>query len=142
MYKIIIVLTLTVFFTACQNTQQVEKEQSKEPTIQTEQRIFSNNYYKCEKERGETHIGISSCMEEELKKQDNALNIAYKKAKASIQPFRVNELKEVQRKWIAYRDSKCAFFHHKESGQVGSIEEESCLIKETITRTKELKEIF
>ena len=141
MYRVITILTLTVFFTACQESQ-VEKEPSKEPKVQTEQRLFSNNYYKCEKERGETHIGISSCMEEELKEQDRALNIAYKEAKTSIQPFRVNTLKEVQRKWIAYRDSKCAFFHHKESGQVGSIEEESCLIKETITRTKELKEIF
>ena len=111
------------------------------PKVQKE-KPFTQNYYQCEKERGETSTGISSCLEEELKYQDTKLNSAYQKAKKSIQPFRVESLKRVQRAWIGYRDEKCAFFSHKESGSSGSLDEQMCLIKETIVRTNELEEIF
>jgi len=93
-------------------------------------------------ERGETTTGIASCLEEELVREDKKLNIAYKKAKATIQPFRVSELKKVQLAWIDYRDVKCNFFNHKESGQTGSLEEQKCRIKATILRTNELENLF
>jgi uncharacterized protein YecT (DUF1311 family) len=141
MYKIISIVILTIFFIGCQESK-VENKITQTAKIEREKKIFSESYYRCEKERGETTIGMSSCMEEELKKQDEKLNNAYRKAKVSIQSFRVDVLKEVQHKWIAYRDSKCAFFYHKESGRGGALDEEYCLIKETIIRTKELKEIF
>jgi uncharacterized protein YecT (DUF1311 family) len=103
---------------------------------------FSQSYYQCEKERGGTTAGISSCLEKELKHQDAKLNSSYQKVKNSIQPFRVKSLKRLQRVWISYRDEKCAFFNHKESGSSGSLDEQMCLIKATILRTKELEEIF
>jgi len=103
---------------------------------------FSQTYYKCEKERGETAVGMSSCLEEELIYQDAKLNKNYREAKKSIQPFRREELKKVQKIWINYRDEKCNFFNHKESGSSGSIDAQICQIKETISRAKELKEIF
>lgn len=106
------------------------------------EKFFSEDFYICDKKNGATTIGIGACYEKEFIYQDNKLNIAYKKAKASIQPFRVNQIKEIQRSWIKYRDIKCGFFNHKESGSSGSLDEQDCRVKETITRTKELKNIF
>lgn len=128
----LLLLTL-LSLTACQ-----ENKPTKPTKVQKEQ-PFSEAFYKCTKEIGTNTIGISHCYEEELKYQDGKLNLAYKKVKSSIQPFRLNDLKEVQRSWMKYRDIKCSFFNHKESGQTGSIEEQECIVKETISRTKELQ---
>ena len=142
MYKNMMVLMALLLLTACQNSSEDKKVELKSAVKVERKKPFSKAFYRCEKEQGETTAGISSCFEEELKKQDKKLNMAYKKAKESIQPFRVEALRDVQRKWIAYRDSKCRFFNHQESGSSGSLDEQNCLIKETITRTKELENIF
>lgn len=142
MYKNMMVLMALLLLTACQNSSEDKKVELKLPVKVESKKPFSKAFYSCEKERGETTVGVSSCFEEELKKQDEKLNKSYKKAKESIQPFRVEALRDVQRKWIAYRDSKCRFFNHQESGSSGALDEQSCLIKETITRTKELENIF
>jgi len=139
MYKVMAMLTIVVLFTACQNSKNEENVHIKRVIVKKE---FSKFFYECERERSETTAGMSSCFEEELKEQDKRLNVEYQKAKASIQPFRIDSLKSVQKKWIVYRDSKCDFFFHKESGSSGSLDRQECLIKETISRTKELKEIF
>jgi len=139
MRKITLILLL---FTACQSD---IKDKSSEPIKVKEvekNQSFSKDFYKCEKLKGATTTGISSCLEEELKREDKKLNIAYKKAKATIQPFRINSLKKVQLAWIKYRNVKCNFFNHKESGTSGSLDEQECRIKETIVRTKELENIF
>ena len=136
-----ILLTTSLLFTACQDI----KEKNSEPTVVKEihqKQPFSKDFYRCEKERGETTIGIASCLEEEFNREDKKLNLTYKKAKATIQPFRIESLKNVQLAWIGYRDVKCSFFNHKESGSSGSLDEQECRIQETIDRTKELEKIF
>ena len=136
-------LSIGFLFTACQSD---IKEKKTEPIevreVQQQKQPFSKDFYNCEKERGETTIGIASCLEEELNREDKKLNTAYKKAKESIQSFRRESLKKVQLAWITYRDAKCGFLHHKESGSSGSLDEQECLIKETMIRAKELKDIF
>jgi len=82
------------------------------------------------------------CMEDELTYQDKVLNKTYKKAKESIQPFRQESLKDIQRVWIKYRDMKCDFFYHKERGSGGITDALMCKLDMTIERTEELKEIF
>jgi len=84
----------------------------------------------------------NECLEQELRLQDKKLNIAYQKAKKSIQAFRVDTLRKVQRAWIHYRDKKCAFFYHKESGSGGISDALQCELDETIRRTKELETLY
>ena len=139
---VMLLLAIGLLFTACQSDIKEKKTEPIEVKETQQKQPFSKDFYKCDKERGETTIGIASCLEEELNREDKRLNTAYKKAKESIQPFRRESLKKVQLAWIAYRDAKCGFLHHKESGSSGSLDEQECLIKETMSRAKELEDIF
>ena len=139
---VMLLLAIGLLFTACQSDIKEKKTEPIEIKETQQKQPFSKDFYKCDKERGETTIGIASCLEEEFNREDKRLNTAYKKAKESIQPFRRESLKKVQLAWIAYRDAKCGFLHHKESGSSGSLDEQECLIKETMIRAKELKDIF
>lgn len=71
---------------------------------------------------GETTVGMSSCLDQEVKQWDGWLNAAYgtllAKAQASDEeaekwgtsgPRITPALREMQRKWIAYRDTTCDF---------------------------------
>ncbi len=100
--------------------------------------IYSPAYQKCMK----LSPNPNECIEKELKLQDKKLNTAYKQAKNKIQPFRVKSLQTVQRIWILYRDKKCNFFYHKESGSSGLTDALECKLHETVIRTKELNEIY
>ena len=139
---VMLLLAIGLLFTACQSDIKEKKTEPIEVKETQQKQPFSKDFYKCDKERGETTIGIASCLEEELNREDKKLNTAYKKAKESIQSFRRESLKKVQLAWIAYRDAKCGFLHHKDSGSSGSLDEQKCLIKETMSRAKELKDIF
>jgi len=139
---VMLLLAIGLLFTACQSDIKEKKTEPIEVKETQQKQPFSKDFYKCDKERGETTIGIASCLEEELNREDKKLNTAYKKAKESIQSFRRESLKKVQLAWIAYRDAKCGFLHHKDSGSSGSLDEQECLIKETMIRAKELKDIF
>jgi uncharacterized protein YecT (DUF1311 family) len=85
---------------------------------------------------------VAACSERELKRADRALNSAYREAKKSIQKFRQKDLRRVQRAWIAYRDAKCNFLYHKESGSAGLGAASECMLNETLKRTVELKNIY
>ena len=82
------------------------------------------------------------CSEAELKRADEALNNAYKIAQKHIQKFRQKDLVKVQRAWMTYRDAKCAFLYHKESGSAGLGTSSACMLDETLKRTVELKNIY
>ncbi len=96
---------------------------------------YSLTYTDCMK----MSINPNSCIASEIKVQDKKLNIAYKHAMESILSSRVVTLKKVQRLWIRYRDEKCGFFYHKESGSGGLTDAMQCELHETMIRTKELE---
>jgi len=98
---------------------------------------YSSTFYTCEK----ASPNINECLDKELKKQDKYLNVAYQKAIKEIQPFRKRSLKEMQRTWIKYRNQKCTFYSHKESGSGGLTDAIQCELDMTMQRTIELKEI-
>jgi len=99
---------------------------------------YSSDFQSCIEQSANPNI----CMEDELKYQDKKLNLAYAKAKKSIQLFRRESLRDIQRAWINYRNKRCSFFYHKESGSGGITDSLACELDMTIQRTKELKEIF
>jgi uncharacterized protein YecT (DUF1311 family) len=82
------------------------------------------------------------CIKQELNFQDKKLNQAYKKAINKVQPFRKKDLRDIQRMWIKYRDKKCSFYYHKESGSGGLSDMLECKLDETIKRTIELNEVY
>lgn len=71
---------------------------------------------------GETTVGMSSCLDQEVRQWDGWLNAAYGSLLAKAQasdaeaekwgtsgPKITPALREMQRKWIAYRDTTCDF---------------------------------
>ena len=56
-----------------------------------------------------TTADMVSCNAKEAKVQDKRLNTAYKTALAAQQGARKQQLQNVQRLWIKYRDANCAF---------------------------------
>jgi uncharacterized protein YecT (DUF1311 family) len=87
-------------------------------------------------------VAILECMDAELERVDRQLNRNYHRAMSEIQPFRRDELRRVQRLWIRYRDARCGFFNHRESGSGGRLDEMQCRIDETARRAQELAEIY
>jgi uncharacterized protein YecT (DUF1311 family) len=85
---------------------------------------------------------VLACMKTELARQDKVLNENYKKAIKALDKERRKTLISAQRSWINYRDKKCSLYYHKNSGAGGLLDQEECLIKETIKRSAELFEMF
>jgi uncharacterized protein YecT (DUF1311 family) len=85
---------------------------------------------------------VLACMKTELALQDKVLNENYKKAIKALDKERRKTLISTQRSWIHYRDIKCSLYYHENSGTGGLLDQEECLIKETIKRSAELFEMF
>ena len=82
------------------------------------------------------------CITSEIKRQDKRLNDNYQSALNSIEEFRKKDLRSVQRVWIKYRDAKCSFFHHMHGGSGSLVDEQQCVLEETIRRANELEQLF
>ncbi len=98
-------------------------------------------YQACLKQAFST-MDTLACMSGELRRVDALLNRHYREAMDRIHPFRRSDLRQVQRAWIRYRDARCGFFNHRESGSGGRLDEMQCLIDETARRARELAEVY
>ena len=59
---------------------------------------------------GQTTVGMSSCLDRELTYWDNRLNRIYQRLRKQERAAGVEaELQQMQRAWIAYRDTRCAY---------------------------------
>ena len=103
--------------------------------------LYTKKYEACMQHVMNEYDSIK-CSEQELKRADMALNEAYQKAKEKIQKFRQKDLLKMQRAWIVYRDAKCGFLYHKESGSAGLGAASECMLDETLKRMVELKNIY
>jgi len=103
--------------------------------------IYSKEYRKCIS-NSFSGLDAVNCVEKEIKVQDKILNDSYKEAMKNIQNFRRVDLRNMQRLWIKYIDSKCSFYYHKESGNGGLNDMSSCRLEEITKRAIELDEIY
>jgi uncharacterized protein YecT (DUF1311 family) len=86
-------------------------------------------YDKCLDASGGVTSAILDCIKQEYQYQDKRLNEAYKKVMAVISEHDRQKFRDEERKWISYRDSHCAL--DSDSGQVGEIDSDDCLVEET-----------
>ncbi len=103
-------------------------------------KYYSDEFFSCIDNVGAPGI-VAMCMDRELKRQDRKLNLAYRKLMQCLPEERRDELKSIQRLWIKYRDKKCSFYYHKNSGSGGLADMGQCQLDETIRRTIELEEL-
>ena len=82
------------------------------------------------------------CVNNELKIQDKLLNDNYRKTMKSLRKEKQSKLKKMQRTWIKYTNQKCSFSYDKYSGSGGLQDDVTCMLKETIKRAVELKELY
>ncbi len=101
----------------------------------------SAQYQTCEKDAIGQYDALI-CLNAEIKRQDQRLNTNYKAAMQTLEKSRKQDLKRIQRLWIKYRDAKCAFFYHPHSGSGGLMDEQQCILEETIRRADELEQLF
>jgi len=100
--------------------------------------LYTPAYDRCVQNAQSTADALA-CLDAEYRRQDEKLNAAYREARQRLQPFRRDTLRDVQRAWMAYRDAKCRFYRHKESGSGGALDAVQCLVDTTILRTVELR---
>lgn len=78
------------------------------------------------------------CISTEHQRQDGLLNQNYQKRMADLSNDRKTKLRDVQRKWIAYRDANCQFYADPDGGSLARVEANTCLMRMTAARAEEL----
>ena len=86
-------------------------------------------------EKDGSNLGTANCYRMEETIWDQVLNENYKELMASIEEKNdQNKLKEMQRAWIAYRDTTCDFYWNKIHGSMAVPMSAACRLRETARR--------
>ena len=88
-----------------------------------------------------TTADMVNCNAKETKVQDKRLNTAYKTALAAQEGARKQQLQDVQRLWIKYRDANCAFAGSATGGSIDRVNGSGCVLDMTQTRAQELEDL-
>jgi uncharacterized protein YecT (DUF1311 family) len=86
-------------------------------------------------EKDGSNLGTADCYRIERAIWDDILNENYKKLMAAVDdPKDQTKLKEMQRAWIAFRDTTCDFYWHKIHGSMAVPMTAACQLRETSRR--------
>ena len=80
--------------------------------------------------------GMVGCINAEFAVQDKILNENYKKAMSVLNDENKKILKDIQRKWVAYKEAKCAFYPPQ--GTIHRLDAADCYLQMTKERAAEL----
>jgi uncharacterized protein YecT (DUF1311 family) len=93
-----------------------------------------------ETDEGRSNLGTADCYRIETVIWDALLNENYKELMDSIdEKADQDKLKEMQRAWIAYRNTTCDFYWHKINGSMSVPMTAACQARETARRALLLK---
>ncbi len=76
----------------------------------------------------------AECFRVEQAIWDALLNDNFKALRADLDGEQETKLREMQRAWIAYRDTTCEFYYHKIQGTMAQPMTAACLARETARR--------
>jgi uncharacterized protein YecT (DUF1311 family) len=80
---------------------------------------------------------------DDFKKADRQLNASYGKLMESLDKNSKSELRNVQRRWIEWRDNKCEELEsHCVTGSCSGVAHDSCIVDLTKNRDRELKSYY
>lgn len=88
-----------------------------------------------------TTADMVGCNVEEAKVQDTRLNKAYKIALAAQDGTRKQQLQDLQRLWIKYRDANCGFVGSATGGTIDQVNGTGCVLDMTQARAQELEDL-
>jgi uncharacterized protein YecT (DUF1311 family) len=92
-----------------------------------------------EKPEGQSNVGMADCYRLEGAIWDDLLNENYKSLVADLDDEQKAKLRDMQRLWIAYRDSTCGFYYTKIRGTMAGPMTSACFARETARRAVLLK---
>lgn len=84
------------------------------------------------------------CNGVEYTRQDRRLNDAYRKLLARLSKRKAEELRKVQRAWIAYVESECSFLFDDDesSGSLDRLSASTCNVTERAKRAAQLERLL
>ncbi|MBA4800778.1 MAG: DUF1311 domain-containing protein [Euryhalocaulis sp.] len=92
-----------------------------------------------DKPEGYTTVGMVACQARETALWDGYLNAWYRDARAALPGKTADDLRDVQRYWIEYRDAKCALpYAVFEGGTMAQPVAAGCMLEETASRALDL----
>ncbi|MGY2373833.1 lysozyme inhibitor LprI family protein [Pseudomonas sp. SDO524_S393] len=89
-----------------------------------------------------TTAAMVTCNVNETKVQDARLNKAYQAAIKLQQGDKKQQLQNVQRLWIKYRDANCGFMGSASGGTIDQVNGAACVLDMTQTRAAELESLL
>src|ERR1700681_1992940 len=102
--------------------------------------IFAIVVEPCTKTRvGQSSQGASACYHVEQDVWDELLNENFRTLRESLDDDQKEKLRQMQRDWIAYRNTTCEFYYHKIQGTMATEMTAACLARETARRALLLK---
>lgn len=88
---------------------------------------------------GSSNVGTADCFRIEWKIWDDLLNENYQSLLAALDDDQLAKLRDMQRAWIAYRDTTCEFYYVKIQGTMAYPIQAACTARETMRRALLLK---
>jgi uncharacterized protein YecT (DUF1311 family) len=103
----------------------------------------SESYAACIEKSGGTTSIMQDCIAKELAAQDKRLNTAYAALLTSkaLPEKRKAQLRDVQRKWMAFRDANCAYYNDPDGGTAARLAANECVLTHTTERAAELEDL-
>jgi uncharacterized protein YecT (DUF1311 family) len=93
-------------------------------------------YFDCWHEAAGDHAAQLRCINTELARQDQILNLSYREQQENRSPAGKRRLRHAQRAWIVARDARCrsAAVDADQHGQDRAVASATCLLSETTER--------
>jgi uncharacterized protein YecT (DUF1311 family) len=101
----------------------------------------SEAYRECLDKAGGITSTMQDCIKGELERQDRKLNTAYQALMGSVSEKRRAQLRDAQRKWIAFREANCRFYFDSEGGSAARLASDECGVTLTADRAHELENL-
>ena len=102
---------------------------------------YTPGYQQCMDQASST-VTMGECIKAETQMQDQRLNRVYKQLMGKLDAAQQKSLRDVQRKWIAYRDGNCQFHVQASGGTMAQLEGGTCLLNMTRDRAAELERVL
>ncbi|WP_139657426.1 MULTISPECIES: lysozyme inhibitor LprI family protein [Pseudomonas] len=102
---------------------------------------YTPGYGQC-MDKASSTVAMSECIRAETPLQDQRLNRVYKQLMGKLDAGQQKSLRDVQRKWLAYRDGNCGFHVQASGGTMAQLEGGSCVMDMTRDRAAELERVL
>jgi uncharacterized protein YecT (DUF1311 family) len=111
---------------------------------QAEDVPLSKAFGQCVDKSGGADFAVIACLGTEYTRQDKRLNDAFRKLLVRVSKQKGEELRKVQRAWLAYIQAECGFLYDKEAfaGTADRVEASSCNVTERARRAADLESLL